>query len=203
VGDNANGNRAPDLSDPFGKMLRFNDDGSIPSDNPFCTTPGTQMCAIWARGLRNPFTFAVRASDGRIHINDVGEGTWEEINLGVAGANYGWPSTEGPTSASGVTAPLFAYDHNSGADNTAGFFNGCSIIGGAFYPDAGPFPQAYRGSYYFTDFCNAVVGRVDLANGNAAYAFGSVSGSPVGMMVANDGALLVLTQGAVTRFSAP
>ena len=48
-----------------------------------------------------------------------------------------------------------------------------------------------------------MVGRVDLANGNAAYAFGSVSGSPVGMMVANDGALLVLTQGAVTRFSAP
>jgi glucose/arabinose dehydrogenase len=203
VGDNANGNRAPDLNDPFGKMLRFNDDGSIPSDNPFCTTPGNQICAIWARGLRNPFTFAVRASDGRLHINDVGEGTWEEINLGGAGANYGWPSTEGPTNASGVTAPLFAYDHNGGADNTAGFFSGCSIIGGAFYPDTGPFPQAYRGSYYFTDFCEAVVGRVDLANGNAAYAFGSVSGSPVGMMVANDGALLVLTQGGVTRFSAP
>jgi glucose/arabinose dehydrogenase len=203
VGDNADGTKAPDVDDPFGKMLRFNDDGSIPSDNPFCTTAGNLNCAIWARGLRNPFTFAVRASDGRIHINDVGQGTWEEINIGAAGANYGWPATEGPTNASGVTAPLFAFDHDSGADNTAGFFSGCSIIGGAFYPDSGPFPPAYRGSYYFTDYCDAVVGRVDLANGNAAYAFGSVPASPVGMMVANDGALLVLTRSGITRFSAP
>lgn len=203
VGDNANSAQAPDLSLPFGKILRFNDDGSIPSDNPFCTTQGSLACAVWARGLRNPFTFAVRASDGRIHINDVGEGTWEEVNLGAAGANYGWPSTEGPTSASGITGPLFAYDHNSAPDNTAGFFNGCAIIGGAFYPDAGPFPLAYRGSYYFTDLCNPVIGRVDLANGNAAYAFGSVSGSPVGMMVANDGALLVLTQSGIVRFTSP
>jgi glucose/arabinose dehydrogenase len=203
VGDNADGSKAPDLGDPFGKMLRFNDDGSIPGDNPFCTTQGNLACAIWARGLRNPFTFAVRASDGRIHINDVGASTWEEINLGTAGANYGWPSTEGPTSASGITGPLFAFDHNSAPDNTAGFFSGCSIIGGAFYPDAGPFPQAYRGSYYFTDFCNSVVGRVDLANGNAVYTFGSVSGSPVGMLVAADSALLVLRQGGITRFSAP
>ena len=94
-------------------------------------------------------------------------------------------------------------NHNSAADNTAGFFNGCAIIGGAFYPDSGPFPVAYRGSYYFTDLCEPVIGRIDLANGNAAYAFGTVSGSPVGMMVANDGALLVLKQGGITRFSAP
>jgi glucose/arabinose dehydrogenase len=203
VGENAVPSRASDLNSVFGKMLRFNDDGTIPSDNPFCTTPGNQICAIWARGLRNPFTFSVRPSDGRVHINDVGQGAWEEINLGVAGANYGWPSTEGPTGASGITAPLFAYDHDSGADNTAGFFNGCSIIGGAFYPDAGPFPQAYRGSFFFTDYCEAVVGRVDLANGNAAYAFGSVPAFPVGMIVANDGALLVLTRGGITRFTAP
>jgi glucose/arabinose dehydrogenase len=203
VGENAVPSRAPDINSVFGKLLRFNDDGTIPNDNPFCTTPGNQLCAVWARGLRNPFTFAVRASDGRIHINDVGESAWEEINVGAAGANYGWPSTEGPTSASGITGPLFAYDHDSGADNTAGFFSGCAIIGGAFYPDSGTFPQAFRGSYYFTDLCTPVIGRVDLANGNTAYAFGSVSGSPVGMLAANDGALLVLTQGGIARFTPP
>ena len=48
-----------------------------------------------------------------------------------------------------------------------------------------------------------MIGRVDLANGNAAYAFGSVSGSPVGMMVAADGALLVLTQSGIVRFASP
>ena len=86
-------------------IVNVNDDGSIPGDNPFCATPATLRCAIWARGLRNPFTFAVRHSDGRMHINDVGQGTWEEINLGVPGANYGWPATEGPTTAWRVSIP--------------------------------------------------------------------------------------------------
>ncbi|HSW27229.1 MAG TPA: PQQ-dependent sugar dehydrogenase, partial [Burkholderiaceae bacterium] len=203
VGENAKRDLAQDLNSPLGKLLRFNDDGSIPGDNPFCTTQSNLACAIWARGLRNPFTFAVRASDGRIHINDVGQNTWEEVNVGARGANYGWPSNEGPTGAGGITSPLFAYDHNSAPDNTAGFFNGCAIVGGAFYPDAGPFPPAYRGSYYFTDLCNPVIGRIDLANGNAAYAFGSVPGAPVDMRVANDGALLVLTRSSIVRFSAP
>lgn len=203
VGDNSDGAKAPDLNDPFGKMLRFNDDGSIPSDNPFCTTAGTLRCAIWARGLRNPFTFAVRASDGRMHINDVGAGLWEEINLGVRGADYGWPATEGPTNADGVTGPLFAYDHDASASGVGGFFSGCAIIGGAFYPDSGPFPAVYQGGYYFTDFCSSVIGRVDMANGNAAYAFGSVSGFPVGMLTGVDGALYVLMQGSIARFSAP
>ncbi|HEX3138536.1 MAG TPA: PQQ-dependent sugar dehydrogenase [Rhizobacter sp.] len=204
VGDNADSTKPQNLSDPFGKMLRFNDDGSIPSDNPFCTTAATLRCAIWAYGLRNPFTFAVRSSDGRIHINDVGQSTWEEINLGVPGANYGWPATEGPTTASGVTAPLFAYDHDgASAAGVGGFFQGCSIIGGAFYPGSGPFPAAYRSSYYFTDYCNPVIGRIDLANGNAAYAFGRVSGAPVGMLTGLDGALYVLTQTSIARFSAP
>ena len=136
VGENANGALAQNLDSPLGKLLRFNDDGSIPGDNPFCTTAGNLACAVWAYGLRNPFTFAVRASDGRMHINDVGQNTWEEINVGARGANYGWPSNEGPTGASGITAPLFAYDHNSSPDNTGGFFNGCAIVGGAFYPDS-------------------------------------------------------------------
>jgi len=146
----------------------------------------------------------VRASDGRMHINDVGQNTWEEINLGVPGAHYGWPATEGPTSAAGVTAPLFAYDHDAGsATGAGGFFSGCAVAGGAFYPQAGAFPAAYRGSYYFSDYCTPVIGRIDLANGNAAYAFGRVSASPVGMLAGLDGALYVLTRNGIVRFSVP
>ena len=76
-------------------MLRINPDGSIPSDNPFLSQTTGINQAIWARGLRNPFTFAIDPTNGRIHINDVGEDTWEEVNHGVAGSNYGWPQTEG------------------------------------------------------------------------------------------------------------
>lgn len=204
VGDNANSAKSPDLNDPFGKILRFNVDNtlSIPGDNPFCTTAATLKCAIWARGLRNPFTFSVRGSDGRLHINDVGQSTWEEINVGAAGANYGWPSTEGATNTAGITPPIYAYDHTAGP--AAGdFLSGCAITGGAFYPATGAFPAAYRDSYYFADYCGNWVARLDTANGNVAYSFASLADSPVDMLVGADGALYVLTRGGITRFSAP
>ena len=47
-------------------------DGSIPSDNPFCTTPGNLRCAVWAYGLRNPFTLAMQPGSGRILISEGG-----------------------------------------------------------------------------------------------------------------------------------
>jgi glucose/arabinose dehydrogenase len=206
VGDNANGAKAPDLADLFGKILRFNDDGTVPGDNPFCTT-GEPRCAIWARGLRNPFTFAFQPGSGRMHINDVGQAAWEEIDLGAAGANYGWPASEGPDNiGAGVNAPLFAYRHAAATppgSGPGGFFTGLAIAGGAFYPAGGSLPAAYHGSYFFADFLNGWIGRLDLANDNAAYAFGQVGGSPVDLLVADDGALLVLTRSGITRFSAP
>ncbi len=205
VGENAVPANSQSLASPLGKLLRFNDDGSIPADNPFVNTIGASQ-AIWALGLRNPFTFAVQPGTGRIHINDVGQNTWEEINLGVAGANYGWPTTEGPTSNPLFTGPLLAYRHsatNPPGSGPGGFFTGCAIAGGTFYPDTGPFPAAYRGNYFFADLCTNFVARLDLANGNAVYSFGAVTGGPVDMLVANDGALLVLTRDSIVRFSAP
>ncbi len=205
VGDNAVGANAQDPNTPLGKLLRLNDNGSIPADNPFPTRAGLAG-AIWASGLRNPFTFAVQPGTGRIHINDVGEGTWEEINLGTAGANYGWPGSEGPTTAAGVTSPLFAYRHNLAQQPSTeprGFFTGTAIAGGAFYPLGGPFPAEFRGNYFFADLGASAVGVIDLANNNAAYSFARITGSPVDMQVGLDGALYVLTRNAITRISAP
>ena len=111
VGENANSSNAPSLNTTLGKILRINADGSIPSDNPFISQTTGMNQAIWARGLRNPFTFAIDPTNGRIHINDVGEVTWEEVNLGVAGSNYGWPQTEGnnPAGVAGVRYPIHTY----------------------------------------------------------------------------------------------
>ncbi len=207
VGENATPSKSQNLADPFGKLLRFNDDGTIPSDNPFCTTQSNPACAVWAYGLRNPFTFAVQAGTGRIHINDVGQNTWEEINLGVQGANYGWPNSEGPDNVgSTITGPLFTYKHSAAApagSGAGGFFTGFAIAGGAFYPASGAFPPGYRGQYYFADYVSQFVGRIDLVNGNAAYAFATLSGSPVDLGVGIDGAVYVLTRNAVVRISWP
>jgi glucose/arabinose dehydrogenase len=206
VGDNANGANSQNLASPLGKMLRFNDDGSIPSDNPICTTSGNLACAVWAYGLRNPFTFAVHPSTGRMHINDVGQNTWEEINLGAPGANYGWPASEGPDNVTGgVTGPLFAYKHRPASppgSGPGGFFVGFAIAGGSFYPDVGPFPARYRNGYYFADYVSKFIGRYDWVN-NAASEFATVSGSPVDLLTGSDGALYVLTRTGITRFSAP
>ncbi|HEX4233586.1 MAG TPA: PQQ-dependent sugar dehydrogenase [Caldimonas sp.] len=206
VGENANPPQSQDLSVPFGKLLRFNEDGSIPADNPFFATAAGVARAIWAYGLRNPYTFAIEPGTGTIFINDVGQDTWEEIDVGVAGANYGWPNSEGPDNVgAGITGPLFTYKHsaaNPPGSGPGGFFIGFAIAGGAFYPAAGPFPAGYRGHYYFADYVNQFVGRLDVANG-AAYAFASLSGAPVDLLVGSDGALYVLTRGNVTRISSP
>lgn len=206
VGDNANRVQAPDLTSVFGKLLRFNDDGSIPTDNPFYATSTGQARAVWAYGLRNPYTFAVQPGTGRIHINDVGENTWEEVNLGAAGANYGWPNSEGTSGvAAGNAAPIFSYKHSAASppgSGAGGFFTGFAIAGGSFYPASGPFPASYLGNYFFADFGTRFVARFDLAN-NAVYAFGSVSGNPVDMLSGADGALYVLTRDSIARFSAP
>ena len=206
VGENADAALSQDLSSPFGKLLRFNEDGSIPADNPFFSTQSGLARAVWAYGLRNPFTFAVQPGTGRIHINDVGQGSWEEINEGRAGANYGWPGSEGPDNVgANRVAPVFTYKHAPAVPATGpgGFFSGICIAGGTFYPDSGTFPQAYRGSYFFADCGTGFIGRLDLANNNDAYAFSSVDDGPVDMLVGTDGALLVLGRTSVTRFSWP
>jgi glucose/arabinose dehydrogenase len=110
VGENANGSNSQTLANLLGKILRINADGTIPSTNPFFNTMGARQ-EIWALGLRNPYTFAFQPGTGRMFINDVGETTWEEINDGIAGSNYGWPITEGVTTDSRFRSPLFAYAH--------------------------------------------------------------------------------------------
>lgn len=209
VGDNADTSRPQDLAHPFGKILRFNDDGTIPPDNPFVTTQAGWGRAVWAYGLRNPFTFAVQPETGRMHINDVGAVTWEEINLGVAGANYGWPGSEGPDDVTaGISAPLFTYGHvpaTPAGAGAGGFFIGQAVAGGTFYPAGGPFPAALRGRYFFADHVQRFIGVLDFAEGGrgAAFSFGSVSGPPVDLLVGTDGALYVLTRDAIARFTAP
>ena len=211
VGDNADGTLAQNLNHPFGKVLRLNDDGSIPADNPFAGTSTGLGRAVWAYGLRNPFTLAVQPGTGRMHINDVGQNTWEEVNLGAAGANYGWPGSEGPANVTaGVTAPLFAYGHGPATpagSGAGGFFTGQAIAGGAFYPasgGAGLVPAAYRGHYFFADFAGGFIGVLDFANANAnaqASSFAQVSGLPVDLLVGQDGALYVLTRGSIVRIA--
>jgi glucose/arabinose dehydrogenase len=189
VGENATGSNAQSMSIPFGKMLRFNSDGTIPADNPFFGSTTGLNRAIWALGLRNPFTFDVRRSTGAIMINDVGNGAWEEVDVGGAGRNYGWPATEGATTNPAYTTPLYTYPHAGG---TTG---GCAITGGAFYDPSTPqFPAAYVGKYFFADYCNGWMRKLDPATG-AVSVFATGLNAVVDIRIGPEGALYYLARG--------
>jgi glucose/arabinose dehydrogenase len=188
VGDNANGANSQTLANRLGKMLRINADGTIPADNPFYGTATGANRAIWALGLRNPFTFAVHptgVAPGML-INDVGQSTYEEVNDGLPGANYGWPNTEGPTTNPAYVSPRYWYGRS----------DGCAITGGAFYSPAAPvFPAEYLNDYFFADYCSGWIRRLDPAAGNTVVGFATGLSSPVDLKVSDDGSLYYLQRG--------
>ena len=200
AGDNGDGAKAQSLDTTLGKILRINPDGSIPADNPFYTQTTGNNRAIWATGLRNPFTFDIERTSGRTFVNDVGQATWEEINDATAGDNFGWPRAEGPSADARFTAPLYAYHHTRDAPT------GCAITGGTFYDApaaaAGLFPSDYAGDYFFADGCTPWVWRLDRAT-NAATEFATGVGPAFGLSTGPDGSLyyVAFLQGEVRKIS--
>jgi putative heme-binding domain-containing protein len=183
IGEQTAGKPAQDLNSLLGKLLRLNPDGSIPDDNPFADRATGKYRAVWALGLRNPFTFAVQPETGRVFINDVG-GRAEEVNEGAAGANYGWPVVEhGPTTDPRFRGPIHHYP------------TAC-ITGGAFAPADLAWPREYRGRYFFADFNHGWVKTLDPDRPATARAFATGLRRPVDLRFAPDGSLYVLVRDA-------
>jgi glucose/arabinose dehydrogenase len=163
-----------------GKILRIAPDGSIPPTNPYrgtdsarCnvtgrTDPGKKCQETFASGLRNPFRMAFdsNASGTRFFINDVGQDRWEEINLGQAGADYGWNIREGmcannsttdcSTPPAGLTNPIHAYGRTTGCS---------AITGGAFVPN-GVWPSTYDNAYLFADYTCGTIFKLSFDGTN-------------------------------------
>ena len=167
VGENTQRNLAQNPDSYMGKLLRLNPDGSAPADNPYnAAGASAQRQRVWSVGLRNPFTFSVEPGTGRIFVNDVGEGSWEEVNdASPGGLNFGWPTSEGYQVKPGETAPRYAYPHQSGfPDGT-----GCSITGGTFFnPARTNYPAQYVGKYYYQDYCGKWINFIDPNGGSPA-----------------------------------
>src|SRR5437588_11386976 len=198
VGENANGANSQTLSNLLGKMLRINADGTIPTDNPFFNTATGNNRAIWALGLRNPFTFGVQPGTGRIFIDDVGQSSWEEIDDGIVGSNYGWPDSEAfrqpgdtQTTIGTYRAPLYAYDHSNGQ---------IAIVGGMFYnPATAQFPSSYVSDYFFSDLGAGYIKTFNPANGSVA-GFATGISNPVDLDAGSDGSLYYLERGTGSVF---
>lgn len=203
TGDQTQSATSQNLASANGKMLRVAKDGSIPTDNPFVGTPGV-LPEIWAHGLRNPFRFSVDPIGGAVLIGDVGANgpnAIEELDLGVSGANYGWPDQEGTTchigSCAGMTPPLFAYMHSDAA-YSIGQTQGCIVVGPVYRATA--FPTEYHGNVFVADYANRWIRRLVRDPSGAVIAapefmFAPTAGPVVDLDVGPDGALWVLDYG--------
>ncbi len=168
MGDGGSGGdpneRAQDDGQLLGKMLRIDVDApmyAIPPTNPYVGA-GDPLDEIWAKGLRNPFRFSFDRGTGDLYIADVGQNTWEEVNVTPAsstgGENYGWDVFEGnacfeptppamscPSPPTGFTFPVLTYNHGQGCSVTGGFvYRGCAM------PDL-------HGTYFYSDICSAFI----------------------------------------------
>ncbi len=219
TGDVTAGIKSQNLDSLEGKVLRidpFNDAFLLDANNNFTPAagnpfdaPGSPVSiydAIWATGLRNPFQ-ASFGPDGKYYLTDVGQSRIEEINLGVAGANYGWPIKEGTlpfpigtTLPGGITFtdPLFEYSH------TPGDFTG-SVSGGVVY--TGPI-ASMQGQYFFGDYVTSQIWsfKIDAATGKPTdfvawdlESGGALPGGILSFATAPNGDLLVVSASGIFR----
>lgn len=162
------GNRAQNLNELLGKVLRINVDSasggnnySIPPTNPFAQGGGRPE--IYTIGMRNPWRISQDPVTGLIWCADVGQDAWEEVDLLEVGKNYGWRCYEGnaPYNTSGCgpqsnyTFPVKVYQ-NVGSD--------CSVTGGYVY--RGARRPELTGQYIYGDYCSRKVWRLKYENGN-------------------------------------
>ena len=158
LGDGADARgQGQDPGTVFGAILRLDVDSGdpygIPADNPFAEGEGAPE--VWAYGLRNPWRFSIDPVDSLVYVADVGQETWEEVNVipfEDGGANLGWPDSEGnhcfldsECDLAAFTTPVLEYGHD----------DGCSITGGHVYRGAAV-PEL-TGHYFYGDWCGGWV----------------------------------------------
>lgn len=170
-----------DLSNLGGKLLRIRTDGQIPNDNPFVGVPNVRG-EIWAYGLRNTFRFSFRPNTNIPFLADNGDHTWEEVNVGASGGNYGWPLYEGPTTEPGFITPLHAYNHEG---------QGRSIIA-AHFGKSSRWPSVYANRFLYADYKLNQLFYLDIGPSNQLLGtglMGPVATGPVDFAFGPDGAL--------------
>ncbi len=200
TGENADGANAQNPANRLGKLLRLNQDGSIPDDNPSSQKFKGDTRAIVALGLRNPFSIAVRRDTGLLYLNSVGA-NYEQIQRYDTATppnlvNYGWPDIDGPPgnhkTPPAYRAPEYAYDHGVG--------KGLALCGGDFYQPTSPgtdaFPATFNGKYFFGDY-GGWIAFIDPAAPTTRHDFAAGIDRAIDVKIAPDGALWYIERGGI------
>lgn len=195
TGDSDAGLEARNLASTNGKVLRITRDGKPAPGNPFLNVPNVRP-EIYASGFRNAYALARDVVTGKILVNDVGEGTAEEINILVPGGDYGYPTCEGKCDPPDykIQQPLLAYSHAPSEEG------GCAIVAGAFYQPAHPqFPPEYLNKYLYVDLCSGWIRTLDVTTGSTTPFISNLI-HPTDIKIANDGSLYYLARGIASNF---
>lgn len=163
--------RAQNFSLLLGKLLRLNDDGSIPSDNPFIGDEGARD-EVFAVGLRNPWRMSFDRANGDMWLGDVGQSRQEELNrvpfAQAAGANFGWQMMEGTSCYEAnpcgpntpkcgdpsLVLPIHTFEHDPMCAMMSGYvYRGCAM-------------PALQGSFFFGDYCTGRVWSLRQQDGH-------------------------------------
>ena len=220
------------LSNANGKVLRINLDGSIPTDNPIAAGASVTACGsgtactaertdpltlapstaprseIWAWGFRNPWRFWFDPKTSNLWVGDVGEVTYEEVDIVKKGKHYGWPWREAAhgwvngqcqkitPNVGDCVDPIYECQH---ASTTATEDGDCEAITGGVIIDTCSWPTAYQGLYYFADNVHGTMWTLQpnaARDGVVAHSrkdFGNITGGsvPVSMHQGPDGNLYV------------
>ena len=154
----------------LGSILRI-DVSSIGPDQPYRVPPNNPFTGstdargeIWAYGLRNPWRFSFDRENGDLWAGDVGQNSFEEVDLIQRGGNYGWNTLEGNhcfsprtnCDPSGTLPPVIEYSASKG----------CSVIGG--YDYRGADIPSLTATYLYGDYCSGEIRGFRFENGEAA-----------------------------------
>ncbi|UWP83836.1 PQQ-dependent sugar dehydrogenase [Dactylosporangium fulvum] len=215
-----------------GTIIRIDPNtGAAMPNNPLAASADANTRRIVAYGMRNPFRFTIRPGTNEVWSGEVGWNAYEEINrvanpTGTPVGNYGWPCIEGPNPQGGYQGanlnlctpmyganpsvpnvqPYYSWNHNAKVVAGESCPSGSSSSSGvAFYPsDTGPYPAAYRGAMFFSDYSRDCIwammpGTNGLPNPSNIITFAAGAANPVDLAVGPGNELYYVDLGGTVR----
>jgi glucose/arabinose dehydrogenase len=154
---------AQDLQQNLGKILRLNDDGSVPADNPFADRGGV-AAQIWSLGHRNPLGLAFD-TQGRLWNVEMGPMGGDELNLVQRGANYGYPIVSNGDHYGGADIP----DHDTRPDLAApaAFWDPVISPSSLLFYSGSEFPD-WQGDAFIGGLSSTSIVRIEFGPGGTA-----------------------------------
>ena len=161
---------AQNLGVHHGKIVRVNDDGSVPTDNPFVGQDGA-LPDIWSYGHRNQQGLTIHPETGDLWATEHGPQGGDELNLIRAGANYGWPVIGYSVNYGGER---FHDDtHQDGMEHPVQFWTPSIAISAVMIYDGDRFPE-WRGHFFVGGLAAQLIARLPITVGDKGYQVGSM-----------------------------